>query len=155
MEKEKIDEQQFQFQIRHIQVSEMYLSEQLSIKTLPLEGFLFNIHVEVKAEVERMWAVLTTKIEVRLPDIENMIGSISVLCIYEVKKLAELVVDDGKGGKILPPDIAQLLTVITASTVRGVMYGVFQGTLLHNAILPILDPSKLIQQPVSVEDKKE
>ena len=42
----------------------------------------------------------------------------------------------------LPQEFITLLNSIALSTTRGVMFSQFRGTVLHNAILPIIAPAK-------------
>ncbi|MDD2385737.1 MAG: hypothetical protein PHP52_03030 [Bacteroidales bacterium] len=60
-------------------------------------------------------------------------------CIFKIEDLVNYC--DSKTKKVnLPDTIVTTLNSIAISTCRGVMASHFQGTMLHNAILPLLDP---------------
>lgn len=70
---------------------------------------------------------------------ENLIGEVTGSCEFYIGGLKQFI-DVKKGHLNFPEEALHLLNSITISTMRGLMFGVFRGTALHNAYLPIIDP---------------
>ncbi len=71
-------------------------------------------------------------------------GAISTSCTFEIQHLNNYFKEDSKHFG-LPKELIYELNSIATSTTRGIMYSIFRGTGLNNAILPIIDSKKLIE----------
>lgn len=100
----------------------------------------------------------TIKIEHRIPDDQPIIGviinveilneekaiklaSLTANCVFEIENMYDF--RNSLGMLVLPEEFLITLNSITISTTRGIMFTLFRGTFLHNAILPIVDPSQM------------
>jgi hypothetical protein len=83
---------------------------------------------------------VTPSVEILSEDKKIILGSLKINCVFKFLELAEYC--DSKTKKVkLPESIITTLNSIALSSCRGVMVSHFKGTILHSAILPLLDPS--------------
>ena len=113
-------------------------------KEIPGPNYLFNfqINVESKVDIEKRFVIVITNVDVMDSEQEKRFGSISVSCVYEVINFEEVIKVEGSQLNI-PNPLVELLNSVSISTTRGVMFAVFRGTFLHQAVLPILDPKQI------------
>ncbi|MBP6184137.1 MAG: hypothetical protein KA479_04300 [Saprospiraceae bacterium] len=71
-------------------------------------------------------------------------GNFHLIFIYHVENLEELAVPEKNNRLNLNPGLANALSSVTYSTSRGILLTRLQGTALQNFVLPIINPSKLI-----------
>ncbi len=115
----------------------LVLPETLDANTIT---YTFDISAELKADKENKLVFVIVTIEIFNEGKVNKYGSICVSSIFEIENF-DTVVEITPEGKInLPEQLLVILNSVSISTTRGVMFGVFKGTFLHNAILPIVDP---------------
>ena len=117
--------------------------------SLPLQEkqtFHFNIKIEQRINLEKKIIVFAPEIEVQHEDKKTILGSIKVACIFLVENMDDFK-KEASDVVILPKDIITMFNSISLSTARGVMFSQFRGTILHNAILPVLDPKVFERAP--------
>jgi hypothetical protein len=108
-------------------------------KLLPLNTFHFNINLEQQFMLDKNLVFVIPKVDIMHENNETKLGTIKINCIFNIKELSEFC--DSKTKKItLPEPLVRTLNSITISTCRGVMASQFKGTILNNAILPLVDP---------------
>ena len=113
-----------------------------SVPDLNISAFNFQIEVENRINVEEKLTSVIVKVTVTVNDPPLHLGSITTNNVFEIVNLEEIVIK--KDNSItLPTPVSEMLNSIAISTTRGVMFGQFRGTFLHNAILPIIDPKSL------------
>jgi hypothetical protein len=117
-----------------------------SVPNIQLTNFNFNISLESKADRENKLVFVIVSIEIRNEDQTNILGSLSISCIYNVGNFEEVIIIDPAGNLHIPQPLIEILNSISISTARGVLFSTFKGTFLHNAFLPIIDPKSF--QPV-------
>lgn len=71
-------------------------------------------------------------------------GKFQFVFIFHVENLEELAILDSNNKIELDYGLANALSSITYSTVRGILMTRFQGTSLENFILPVIDPNNLL-----------
>lgn len=140
-------EKKISFQIKGIELVDFKLN-QLS-KPLPEQTmFHFNINLEQRINNENKLVIVVATVEILNEDKTVQLASIKGSCIFEVINLDELMVE-GTNQVSFPDSAVITLNSITLSTVRGLMFGQFKGTHLHNAILPIIDPTAFTKTKVN------
>ena len=108
-------------------------------------NFNFSINVESKVDKSKKIVAIFTAIQVLGETNSKPLGQITTSCAYEIINFNEIVKEiDGDQIEIEEQSLS-VLNLISLSTTRGIMYTVFKGTYLHNAILPIIDPAQLIK----------
>ncbi len=136
--------QEVKFQIKNIELLDFALKQ----PDLPLSEetkYKFNINIEQKFnESEHLVAVTTTINIIREAD-QQMQGVISANCIYQVENLNQYANEKTKTIQ-LPAQFNTTLISISLSTTRGIMFSQFRGTFLHNAILPIINPTDFTKE---------
>ncbi len=130
-------ENKFEFSIKGIEIVN-------SIIKAPSEGgtlSTFNFDIQFRTIPNMQENVLTVFADVVIKDLEKdvQVGQFSAVFHYTVIDLGKVLVKtDGKYLDV-PESLSKTLLGISASTLRGLMFGAFKGTFLHNAILPVID----------------
>ncbi|HEX6428032.1 MAG TPA: hypothetical protein VF008_10120, partial [Niastella sp.] len=73
-------------------------------------------------------------------------GSLIVSCIFQLENFEQVIQFDAENKLNVPQPLIDLVNTISISTVRGIMFSIFKGTMLHNAFLPIIDVEQLYMQ---------
>lgn len=103
------------------------------------EEFLFNLDINHKIDIQNHLIHVIVNISVFTKDSTNELARLSVLCIYEVQNIEEIVSKEGIDIQ-LPDPVVFTLNSIAISTARGIMYSYFKGTYLNDVLIPIVDP---------------
>lgn len=129
--------QEFTFGIKGIELLDYSItspSKQIEQET----SFRFDINIEHRFNIEAKTIFVIVTLRILDQDTEVQVGNARISCIYQVVNIDSYVVNE----KITFPDeIIIALNSISLSTCRGVLFTLFRGTFLHNAILPVVDPN--------------
>lgn len=110
-----------------------------------IEEFIFNIAVEQKIDQTNHLILVFVNTNILTKGVDQPLGSLSTLCIFHVANFDDVIKKE-EGRLVLPDHFVSLLSSISISTSRGVMFTFFRGTYLHKAILPVIDPLNLKPQ---------
>lgn len=72
---------------------------------------------------------------------KEVIATVRLGFVFEIANLESIIIPNGESMS-LPQNLLNLLNAVVIGTMRGVLYSEFRGTILDDAILPVLDPSK-------------
>lgn len=134
-----------QLQIKAIEL----LNSSLNVPTQlrhPIVNFNFNINIECNVEPTNKLIFTIVHIEIKNDDHSQVLGNMSVSCIYEIANFDEIIKVASNGKVDIPDRLIETLNIISLSTTRGVMFSTFKGTLLHGAVLPLIDPKQFQQE---------
>lgn len=109
----------------------------------PLINFNFNISVESRADAANKLVFVIVHVKINNDDQSMLLGALSLSCIFEIANFEDVVKVEPDGQLIIPQGLIHTLNSISISTTRGFMFSTFKGTLLHGAVLPIIDPREL------------
>ncbi|HUC82356.1 MAG TPA: hypothetical protein VMR70_15730 [Flavisolibacter sp.] len=115
------------------------------VPNVSLSNFNFNIGLESKADAANKLLFVIVSVEIKTEDQNYVLGSLSASCIYSLDNFEELVKIEANGRLDMPKPLVEMLNSISISTTRGLMFSTFKGTFLHNAFLPIIDPTAFEQ----------
>ncbi len=76
-------------------------------------------------------------------EVTNELASIRINFVFNIPYLHEYRKEHESQAIHLPDDFMLLLNTVVIGTLRGVMFSEFRGTFLHDAILPVIDPSQM------------
>lgn len=111
---------------------------------VPNTQFKFDMNVEHRFNIDSKRIFVVVAIDIFIQDTDIKLGNSKISCIYNVLELEKYLVND----KIsFPNEFITTLNSISLSTCRGVLFTLFRGTFLHNAILPIVDPKVFVAVP--------
>lgn len=112
--------------------------------TASITNFTYKMSIESKIDTVKKLIFVT--IDVQISDTEQslLVGSIRVSCIYSLSNFDEFIIQISNEKLEIPPPLVDLLNSISISTTRGVMFSIFKGTYLHNAVLPIINTEQLL-----------
>lgn len=108
--------------------------------------FHYNINIEHRIVEESKLVMVIMHVSVLHEDQESILATVKASCVYEVTNIEEIIKKQGNNLSILE-GASTIVNSITISTVRGIMFSLFRGTILHNAILPVIEPKSLIPNP--------
>lgn len=109
-------------------------------KNIPIEAvFNFDISIEHRIDLQNNRIKAISNFKILIDNVGDVVGSASVCCIFNIFEMSKYV--DGKDVK-LPEDFIITINSLSLSTSRGILFALFRGTVLHNAILPIINPSE-------------
>lgn len=115
-----------------------------------VEGHTFNVDFELGFNLEDklIKADFSVNVETKSDDedIEEAIGNFSFVYIYYVDNIEELTTMEVDETITVHPALGNALASITYSTSRGILMTRFQGTVLSDFILPVIDPNSLLEK---------
>ena len=135
---EKKQDSQISFKLGGIEILESCL---FSTKiTMPdNQVFNFDIQLEHKMNIPKQLIVVVPTISILAQKNGEQLGLFKSSCIYHVDNLADFLQKE-TNELSLPKEFIVTLNSVSISTTRGMMYSFFRGTVLHNAILPVINP---------------
>lgn len=91
----------------------------------------FSVHVETKSNGDT---------------IEEAVGNFSFVYVFYVDTIEELTTLEKDETITIHPALGNALASITYSTSRGILMTRFQGTVLSDFILPVINPNDLLEK---------
>jgi len=135
------------FQLKGIEILDSYLLSPPKNKRGTKE-YHFNLGLEHKIANEQKVIFVLIKVEVFHEDKKTLLGSLRTSLNFVVDNFEEIIQKKDKNSKvIIPTEFIDILNSISISTLRGMMFCIFRGTFLHNAVLPIIAPKSLKKEP--------
>lgn len=128
------------FKIQEINLMDYRLSP---TPITPPTAFEFDLEIQQLHQPKDALSWITTILVIK-DDLNIICGNLTMCCSFRVENLSEILKDEEQVQKL-----NLMLNQITISTARGVLFGLFRGTFLHNAILPVLDEGHLKLLPAS------
>ena len=112
----------------------------LPASDITLNSFHFNIEIDNKTDKNSKRLFTIVSVEILSEDKNHILGAIALSCIYSISNFDELLKEDLTQIINMPKKLVEKINTISLSTTRGVMFSIFKGTFLHNALLPIINP---------------
>lgn len=109
---------------------------------VPVNIFNFNISIESRADTVNKLVFVIVHVEIKNDDLSAVFGTLSVSCIFEIVNFKDIIKIEAGGKVNIPEQLSETLNSISICTTRGVMFSTFKGTLLHGAVLPVIDPKQ-------------
>ncbi len=116
--------------------SEITTPEQISGTTL---DFVHQVNIVHKMDLDKSKLIAIAAIETSSKDEPGPKGSVKISFIFNIDSLQEKIDrNDDSGTSNLPDNLLNAINSIVLSTARGIMFSTFKGTILHKAILPLV-----------------
>ncbi len=112
-------------------------------KAKELTTFQYNIRIVQDIDKLNKLVFVIVHVDIHSVQEKRDVGAIAVSHIYELAQFDEVVNILDEHNFRLPEELTDILNSISISTTRGVMFSTFKGTILHNAMLPIVNPKQL------------
>lgn len=130
------------FQLKEIELLELNLiNPQTPLK--PERIYNYNINIEQRINNEEKLVFAITSVNLISEEDKQCHASIKTSCIFYIENFQDFVEEHSTAVK-LPEQFIVTLNSIALSTTRGIMFTHFKGTFLHNALLPIVNPSAFV-----------
>lgn len=120
---------------------------------LPINNHAFNYTVESGVDVESKTVLLTVTIMILTGDFKTPLGHMTVQFGYALENFENAVIVTEEE-TLLNNDTFRFLSSISISTLRGIAFTTFQGTILFNAIIPLIDVSNLMPTTIPKEERE-
>ena len=135
----------FTAEIQFKAVEIIYSSLSAPVNTVENRAFSFEIKTEIQLNAENKFVIVINSIKILNEGKDAQLGSLATSNVFYIDNYSKVVTLDAEGKAILPELFITTLNAISLSTTRGVMWSTFKGTMLHDAILPIIDP-KMVEK---------
>jgi len=112
---------------------------------VPAPNFNFSISVQTRLDVVSKTLTVIVNVDVISDDQKNVFGSISVNNVYQIINFEEAFKLNAQNQYDIPSKLLDAIGSTSLSTARGIMYSLFKGTFLNDALLPLIDPQRLKQ----------
>jgi hypothetical protein len=124
------------FDLKKIELLSSSLNE--PDKPIP-DNMVFQYEIDIQHQLLKEHASIAVLVEIHIRDIkrESTFGTVCTRCVYEVLELSHFVKDE-KNKETFLEQLYTTLNSVSLSTTRGIMFSLFRGTFLHNALLPIV-----------------
>ncbi|HEV2481613.1 MAG TPA: hypothetical protein VGS79_18210 [Puia sp.] len=113
---------------------------------VPAPNFIFSINLQTRLDAVSKTLTVIVNVDVISDDQKTVFGSISVNNIYQIINFEEAFKLNAQNQYEIPPKLGEAIGSTSLSTARGIMFFLFKGTFLNNALLPLIDPQRLKQQ---------
>lgn len=139
-------EQNIEFRIDRIEI----INSSIIAPTQQFEvnGFNFELQLQMKLETIQKFIMVFVDVTVNTQESKETIGRYTACFTFNATNFDEILIKNGQNKLELPKSTIDTLNNISISTVRGLMFGAFRGTFLHNAILPVVDPTLIQSQQI-------
>lgn len=137
-------EEEVNFQLKGIDIVDVFFKH----PEVPLAKecqYNFDIKIEHKINGEEKLIIVAPTISVRIDNSDLTYGRIKINIFYHIQNLDDFIVQESKEYNI-PESFITTLNSISISTARGLMFSIFKGTFLNNAILPIINPANFTKE---------
>ena len=135
---------EYSFALKRIQTVEKNLTL-ITSKVDPVD-LGFDITLNVKLDIPKKISAHFMSVTISNKQISKTIASLSIVCFFDIDNIEGHTINTG-GQLSLPQPLLNLLNTVVIGTLRGVLYSELRGTLLDNALLPVLDPRKFQRSP--------
>jgi hypothetical protein len=129
-------------------------SEQALVDLTGLEtSFQYELHTAISLSSKKVR--ITANYDIRAGKSNSnkleISSSYSIVFIYAVQNLLDLVVSDEQQGVSVDDEMLSNLFNISYSTSRGILYTRYLGSFLHGFILPIISTAELFESPSAIK----
>lgn len=113
-------------------------------------GHTFNVDFELGFNLEDklVKADFSVNVETKSSggNVEEAVGNFSFVYVFYVDNIEELTTLEKDEAITIHPALGNALASITYSTSRGILITRFQGTVLSDFILPVINPNNLLEK---------
>ena len=139
MKKAKKAQEQVNFRFVNIAILSNSIAVPKDLKE-PIDIFTFNLSTEFHLNPNEKMVIVRVAVEILSKDQDLSLGNLTTENRFQIENYDEIVFNDEDERDNLPESFLVILNSISISTTRGVMWQMYKGTFLHNALLPIVDP---------------
>ncbi len=116
----------------------------------PMPDYQFNVFLESRINKEKQLVMVTNRVDIHTGEEQYILGYIKANYWFSLTDFDEVIKKDKKGVYKIPESLQLSFNAIAISTTRGLLFAMFKGTTLHNAILPVIDPVKFEINEVNI-----
>lgn len=135
--------------IKDFKIVQGQIESPFDFDDLNIKGFQFNIDYHTGFNLEDKLSKVDIKISVQSEskiEQEEAKGMFHFVFIYNIENLEELIIKQKNDIAKIDANLGNALASITYSTSRGILMTRFQGTVLSEFILPVVNPNDLFEQ---------
>ena len=133
-----------EYQIVSVDLLSFGLSNEYLVDPTTEFGFQSKFELKINEEKKRLY--LSTEVYVvDMQNQEHILGHVKSLCGFRIANLDSMPKDD-RGYFEIPKNYIITFNQIALSTTRGLLHGVFRGTVLHAAVIPVIGQTDFIER---------
>ncbi|RYX87151.1 hypothetical protein EON73_01960 [bacterium] len=106
----------------------------------PTNDYQFQVQLESRLNEDSQMVIVTNQVSVFNEENQPAVGELIAKYWFDISQDTSWFLKDKKTLSIIPEQLQLSFNAIALSTTRGLLFSSFRGTLLHNAILPVIDP---------------
>lgn len=126
------------------------INSPFNFETEKVAGHTFNVDFELGFNLEDklVKADFSVYVETKSNEdtIEEAVGNFSFVYVFYVDNIEELITQEKDETITVHTALGNALASITYSTSRGILMTRFQGTVLSDFILPVINPNDLLEK---------
>jgi hypothetical protein len=107
----------------------------------PVKIYDFGLEIESKYDESNKLVIVKLIVEIRAEGYRC--ASQTAQYWFNVEAYQDTIKRNAEGHFQIPRELQVKMNDIVINTARGLLYAEFKGTLLHDAILPVIDPAAL------------
>ncbi len=126
------------FKIKGVEILDFALKQpQVQIPSETVFHYSLNIQHRINSNKK----LITVIVDIRIlhEDKKTLLGTIKVGSIFSLEDFDDVAIQNDDSTISFPEKLIENLNNIAISTSRGVMFTCFRGTVLHRAVLPLID----------------
>lgn len=106
--------------------------------------FNFKLEAQIKLDPDRNLAISIVDVVITPFGQDAIVGAYTAAVFFEIQNFDDILRPEGQLIEI-PDVLVGSLNSIAISTIRGMMFEAFKGTILHSAILPVVDIQQMLK----------
>ena len=126
------------------------INSPFDFEVVKVEGHTFNVDFELGFNLQEnlVKADFSVHVATKSNDnvVEEAVGNFSFAYVFYVDNINELTAQENEETITVNPALGNALASITYSTSRGILMTRFQGTVLSDFILPVINPNDLLEK---------
>lgn len=139
-----------EYSIKKINILDFGIKENSSIKKVTKSSlYNFNIEFKILSNIEHKIIAIIYNHRIQLKnDPKTDLGWLKLQVDFYVKDFQDFVNDSNKQVTVPNPFLGKIFDYVV-STARGVWAAVMKGTILENAIVPLINTYELVQNKIT------
>lgn len=119
-----------------------------------IQRFKFDIKVETKVQADTNLVIPFVTITIRNEETLQVLALFTIACLFRIEEFEKKILLDPVNKLYnIPPRLESVISPISISTTRGIVFSELKGTYLHKAIVPVVF-MKTLPEPKPTERKK-
>lgn len=140
----KVQESNISLRLSSLKILSFSVNNDSKLKSIKNIIFSLGVKMKIDSNNNRVEVVVIVKVFSEKTK-KTEIGEVITSNTFEVKNLKRHIKDSNENFNTIPFNLASSIVGISVSNTRGILITKAAGTILSDAIIPIINPSELIK----------